>query len=59
LVEFSQGVSNRVPIEYINYTLCKTFGWTYKELMEQPSDFVEEMIDIINIDNKIKNGRRS
>lgn len=54
---FFQGASNKMPIEYINYTLCKTFGWTYEELIEQPSDFIEQMIDIIKLENKLKNGR--
>jgi hypothetical protein len=54
---FFQGASKKVPIEYINYTLCKTFGWTYQQLLEQPADFVEQMIDIIKVENKFKNGR--
>jgi len=49
---FFQGSSTKVPKEYINYKLCKTFGWTYKQLMNQPSDFINEMISIINIEEK-------
>lgn len=56
---FFQGSSSKVPMEYINFTLCKTFGWTYEQLISQPSDFVEMMIDIIKIENKFKNGRRN
>jgi hypothetical protein len=56
---FFQGSSTKVPVEYINYNLCKTFGWTYEQLLEQPSDFIEKMIDIIKIENKFKNGRRN
>lgn len=52
-----QGASSKVPVEYVNYILCKTFGWTYEELLKQPSDFVEQMIDIIKLENKLKNGR--
>ena len=57
LVMYFQGSTSEVPIEYINYTLCKTFGWTYEQLMKQPTDFIEKMISIIKIENKFKNGR--
>lgn len=56
---FFQGSSTEAPIDYVNYVLCKTFGWTYNELMKQPADFVEKMLNIIKIENKFKNGRRS
>lgn len=58
LVMFFQGSVSEVPIEYINYTLCRTFNWTYEELMKQPADFIEKMLSIIKIENKFKNGRR-
>lgn len=55
---FFQGSSTEAPLEYINYILCKTFNWTYEELMKQPADFIEKMLSIIKIENSTKNGRR-
>lgn len=48
------------PIEYLNYILCKELGWTYRDLMEQPKSFVDEMLAIMEIKTKfdLKHGRR-
>jgi hypothetical protein len=40
------------------YRLCEKFGWTYKDIMSQPSDFIDKMITIMSIENKLKNGRK-
>lgn len=57
IVFFIEGVNTQAPIEYIQYLLCKEFGWTYQELMEQPTDFVENILTVMSIVNKKKNGK--
>lgn len=52
LVEFFTETTKKVPDEYIEYILCKEFGWTYQELMSQPADFVERLLLIRNIERK-------
>jgi hypothetical protein len=50
-----------MPREYVNYLICKEFGWNYKDLMEQPRFFIEEMIQIMGISKKMEKriyGRR-
>lgn len=49
-----KGVNTDAPDQYINYILCKEFGWSFKDLYEQPKSFVDEMIAIIGIVNKVK-----
>jgi len=34
--------------------LCKEFGWTYKDLMQTPWWFADEMIDVIDLVKKHK-----
>jgi len=57
-VFFFQGASTEIPKEVVMYRLCEKFGWTYKEIMNQPSDFIDKMITIMSIENKLKNGRK-
>ena len=38
-----------------NYSLCKTFGWDYNTLMNQPIGFVKHMIIELNKEIKEKN----
>jgi len=47
-------VSSDVPKEYLNYIICKEMGWTHEELMSQPRHFVEEMMQVISIKQKIE-----
>tara|TARA_Y100000310_G_C20685829_1_gene818903 strand:+ start:343 stop:564 length:222 start_codon:yes stop_codon:yes gene_type:complete len=47
----------------LSYTLCKTFGWDYHTLVEQPIPFVYAMIEQLMKENKeqekaFKKGRK-
>ena len=55
MVFYLQGVSTAVPPEYLNFVLCREFGWTYEQLMSQPADFVESMLMILNVERKHRN----
>jgi hypothetical protein len=44
-----------VPPEYIDYLLCKTFGWTVTELDEQPRDRILNFLTIIRIEGQFQN----
>lgn len=54
---FLQGSSSRAPEEYLNFLLCEKFGWTFDELASQPEEFVETMIVVMNMVNKMRNKR--
>jgi hypothetical protein len=53
-VFFLEGVTSEAPSPYINYMLCKELGWSYRDLIEQPRSFVEEMIEVMGIVNKME-----
>lgn len=55
---FLEGVTTEAPTEYLNYMLCRELGWTYRELMEQPRGFVQEMIEVMGITKKIETRKR-
>jgi hypothetical protein len=58
MILFMEGINSNAPQEFIDYTLCKEMGWTYRDLMEQPSSFVKKMLDVIKLVKKqqTKNG---
>jgi len=52
-VSFSfRGVIKETPDEYLNYLLCKTFKWTYEELMSQPASFIEDLLFVMGTEGK-------
>lgn len=44
------------PPEYVDYLLCKHFGWTITELYDQPSHKVAQFLTIINIEAQHNKG---
>jgi len=57
--DFFNGNSKKSPTAYIKYKLCEKFGWTEQELLSQSSEFVNEMLEVMNIEsifNTKKNG---
>jgi len=44
----------RAPEEYIDYVLCKTFGWTPEQLERQDSQKIEEFLLIINLEREVQ-----
>ena len=46
------------PPEYIEYYLCKEFGWTINELYSQPWDKIDTFLKIINIETQFKNNKQ-
>lgn len=54
---YFQGVVSQAPNEFINYKLCEKFNWTYQELMSQPVSFIESILRIMEIENKLKNAK--
>lgn len=34
--------------------MCKTFGWTHEQLMNQPASFIDDMILVMSSENKAK-----
>jgi len=49
---FRGSTSGGIPDAYINYLLCKTFSWTYEQLMSQPASFIEEILLTMGAENK-------
>jgi hypothetical protein len=43
-----------VPRQYLDYLLCKHFGWTPSELDSQPSDRILEFLTIIRIEGSFQ-----
>jgi len=43
-----------VPRPYLDYVLCKHFGWTPSELDAQPSDRILEFLTIIRIEGSFE-----
>jgi hypothetical protein len=54
---YLQGSSSQAPNQYIDFILCEKFGWTFEELYSQPRGFIEEMITVMGIVNKVRNKR--
>ena len=52
---FFQGITKEAPNEYVSYLLCEKFGWTYQELMSQPTDFIDGLLLTMNIEKKSRN----
>jgi hypothetical protein len=50
-----EGIKSTAPQEFIDYTLCKEMGWSYRDLMEQPAAFVKGMLDVIKIVKRYQN----
>lgn len=44
-----------MPRAYLDYLLCKQFGWTIAELDDQPSDRILEFLTIIRVEGSFKN----
>lgn len=55
MILFMEGIKSDAPQEFIDYTLCKEMGWSYRDLMEQPSSFVKKMLDVIRMVKKYQN----
>jgi len=36
-----RGYTDKVPLEYAEFSLIRSMGWTYTELDEQPADKIE------------------
>ena len=44
-----------VPQDYVDYLLCKKFGWTIQELDDAPSDRIRRFLTIIRIEGNFEN----
>lgn len=46
--------STKAPPEYIDYILCKTFGWTPQELDAQDNNRINTFLQIMNLEAEEK-----
>lgn len=45
--------SKDIPVEMVEYRLCKEFGWTPAELDEQSQAKINKFITIMSIENQL------
>ena len=50
----SQNIIKPKDWVFIVHTLCKTYGWTYQELVEQPIPFVYGLLDGLHIEKELE-----
>lgn len=50
---FFEGVTTRPPLEYLEFLLCKEFGWTWQDLRSQPRQFISDMLEVMAIKSKL------
>lgn len=49
---FLRGYSKKAPLEYVEFTLMREMGWTYKQLSETPASIVEYALEFMNAEAK-------
>ena len=43
-----------VPFEFLEYRICKEFGWTLTELEVQPWNKIELILDMMNMEQQFQ-----
>lgn len=56
---FLEGVTGKAPASYLQFLLCREFGWTYRDLEGQPAHFINDMLDTLLVVRSVERKRHA